>query len=83
MDKKALRRQISALKKAMTAEEIERYSAELTEKFLRLPAYREARSVYGYLPYNQEVRTVPLLRQAQKDGKRVAVDQQVVWCDLS
>ena len=87
MDKKALRRQIGALKKAMTAEEIERYSAELTEKFLKLPAYREARSVYGYLPYNQEVRTVPLLRQAQRDGKRVAVpkvfgeEMRFIWLD--
>lgn len=87
MDKKALRKQISALKKAMTAEEIERCSGELTEKFLRLPVYRQARSVYGYLPYNQEVRTVPLLRQAQADGKRVAVPKvfgetmRFIWLD--
>ena len=30
-------------------------------------------AIYGYLPYNQEVRTVPMLEQAMKDGKRVAV----------
>ena len=28
---------------------------------------------YGYLPYNQEVRTVPMLERALRDGKRVAV----------
>lgn len=87
MDKKALRKQISALKRAMTVEEIERCSAELTEKFLALPAYREARSVYGYLPYNQEVRTWELLRRAQADGKRVAVPKvfgdtmRFLWLD--
>lgn len=87
MDKKALRKQISALKKAMTPEEIDRCSRELTEKFLSLPAYRSARSVYGYLPYNQEVRTLPLLRQAQADGKRVAVpkvfgeEMRFLWLD--
>lgn len=87
MDKKALRKQVSVLKKAMTVEEIERCSVELTEKFLALPAYRGARSVYGYLPYNQEVRTVPLLRRAQADGKRVAVpkvfgeEMRFIWLD--
>lgn len=87
MDKKTLRKQISARKRAMTPEEIARCSAELTEKFLRLPAYREARSIYGYLSYNQEVRTLPLLRQAQADGKRVAVpkvfgtEMRFLWLD--
>ena len=73
MDKTALRRSIAAQKKAMTPEEIESKSAKLTEAFLATEQYRKANTIYGYLPYNQEVRTVPLLERALADGKRVAV----------
>ena len=73
MDKKQLRSEIRARKRAMTEAEIVEKSRILTEKFLATDFYRNARTVYGYLPYNQEVRTVPLLEQAIRDGKQVAV----------
>lgn len=73
MDKKELRKQIRALKQAMTQEQIDSASARLAELFYATEHYRNARTVYGYLPYNQEVRTVPILMQAIRDGKRVAV----------
>lgn len=73
MDKKELRRQIRELKRAMTNEQIDAASARLGELFLNCPQYKQAKTIYGYLPYNQEVRTVPMLEQAMKDGKRVAV----------
>jgi len=73
MDKTALRRQIRELKRQMTSEQIEDASARLAELFFKSDAYRAAKTVYGYLPYNQEVRTVPMLEQALRDGKRVAV----------
>ena len=73
MDKKELRRQIRELKQAMTLQQIEDTSRELAEKFLATPEYQEAKTIYGYLPYNQEVRTVPILEQALQDGKQVAV----------
>jgi len=73
MDKKELRAAIRARKRAMTEEEIVSRSQALTRLFLESEAYRQARTIYGYLPYNQEVRTVPMLEQALKDGKRVAV----------
>ena len=73
MNKKELRARIRAMKRAMTSEEIDRRSARLGELFLESEAYRQAKTVYGYLPYNQEVRTVPMLEQALRDGKRVAV----------
>ena len=38
-----------------------------------LPEYRQAETIYGYLPYNQEVRLIPILEQALREGKRVAV----------
>lgn len=73
MDKKLLRQHIRAQKKAMTPEQIEASSAALAEKFFASAQYAAAKTVYGYLPYNQEVRTVPILERAMADGKRVAV----------
>lgn len=73
MNKQALRAQIREKKRAMTEEEIVSRSMALTEKFLSTDAYRQAKTIYGYLSYNQEVRTGPLLAQALKDGKAVAV----------
>ena len=73
MNKKELRSQIKAAKKAMSVEEIEHLSLLLCGQFLETEEYRNAKTIYGYLPYNQEVRTWHLLEQALKDGKRVAV----------
>ena len=57
----------------MTEAEILQKSEDLTRQFLATPLYRQAKTLYGYLPYNQEVRTVPILAQALADGKQVAV----------
>lgn len=65
--------QIRQKKRAMTPEEIESSSQRLKDLFLQSALYRQAKTIYGYLPYNQEVRTVPMLEQALADGKRVAV----------
>ena len=73
MDKITLRKQIREKKRAMTPEEITAASEKLTANFLATDLYRQAKTIYGYLPYNQEVRTVPILEQALADGKRVAV----------
>ena len=73
MDKAALRRQIREQKRAMTEEQINAASARLGELFVATEQYRNAKTIYGYLPYNQEVRTVPMLEQALQDGKRIAV----------
>ena len=90
MDKTALRRQIREKKRAMTEEQITEASARLGELFAASEAYRQAKSIYGYLPYNQEVRTVPMLERAIRDGKRVAVpkcygdEMRFIWMeDLS
>lgn len=73
MDKAALRRKIREKKKAMSPEEMESRSARLGELFVQTEAYRKAKTIYGYMPYNQEVRTVPILERAIRDGKKVAV----------
>ena len=90
MDKKQLRKTIRDQKRAMTPAMIDEKSRILGEKFAAGEAYRQAKSIYGYLPYNQEVRTVPMLERALRDGKRVAVpkcygdEMRFIWMeDLS
>ena len=73
MDKKELRRTIRERKRAMTEEEIVSRSDKLGQLFAQSEAYKAAKTIYGYLPYNQEVRTVPMLERALREGKRVAV----------
>ena len=87
MDKKALRREIGAKKRALTAREIEDRSARLAEKLYATAQYREAKSLYAYLSFNQEVRTNPIIERAWADGKRVAVPKVLgdrmdfIWID--
>ena len=73
MDKQALRKMIREKKRAMTEAQIQEASARLAQQLYQSPLYRQATTIYGYLPYNQEVRTIPMLEQALAEGKRVAV----------
>ena len=87
LDKKALRKEIGLKKRAMTAAQIGDYSRELAGRLYETEFYREAKSLYCYLPYNQEVRTWPILARAKADGKRVAVpkvygdEMRFLWLD--
>ena len=87
MNKQELRAKIRAQKRAMTEEMIARKSEALGKLFVQSEAYKNARSIYGYLPYNQEVRTTPMLEQALRDGKKVAVpkcygdEMRFIWMD--
>ena len=87
MDKKTLRRTIREQKSAMTEEQIQAASADLAEKLFAHPSYERAKALYGYLSYNQEVRTASILERAQRDGKRVAVpkvcgdEMKFLWLD--
>lgn len=87
MEKREIRRAIREQKARLTQEQIEAASAALGTALRAHPMYRAARSVYGYLSYNQEVLTLPLLRAAQADGKRVAVPKvcgetmRFLWLD--
>ena len=87
MTKKELRRYIKGKKEAMSETQIAQTSEKLAGQLFDHPAYRQAAAIYGYLSYNQEVRTMPILEQAQRDGKRVAVPKVIgdemifIWLD--
>lgn len=73
MNKQELRSHIRSLKRQMTPEQIRNKSDALLALFTATEAYQNARTLYGYMSYNQEVRTLPILEQALRDGKRVAI----------
>ncbi len=73
MNKQQLRTYIREKKRTMTEAQIQMASCDLARQLAEHPLYRQAKTLYGYLPYNQEVRTVPMLEQALADGKKVAV----------
>ena len=87
MDKRELRGTIRTLKRQMTESEIAEKSNQLRTFFTSTDAYRNAKSLYGYMSYNQEVRTLPILEQALRDGKHVAIpkcygnEMRFIWME--
>ena len=87
LKKSDLRKEIRERKRRLTPAQIETASRALAGQLFAHPFYRQARSLYGYLSYNQEVLTLPILRRAQRDGKRVAVPKvfgdtmRFLWLD--
>ena len=73
MDKKELRSWIRQQKRAMTVDQMEQKSAVLAQQYFASELYKKAKTVYGYLPYNQEVRTTAMMEQTLRDGKRLAL----------
>jgi 5-formyltetrahydrofolate cyclo-ligase len=73
MDKQELRARMREKKRALTQEQIDDCSRRLAQRLYAHPFWQAARAVYGYLPINQEVRTLPVLLRALEEGRRVAV----------
>ena len=72
-DKQELRSAVRQQKRAMTSADIAARSEALCRMVLQTQQYQQASALYGYLPFNQEVDLMPLLRQAMADGKQVAL----------
>ena len=70
MTKKEIRAMIREKKKALSQEEIRDTSLKLCEIFVKQPFYREAKVLYPYLAYNQEIVTTPLIVRAWMDGRQ-------------
>lgn len=87
MDKRELRGTVRALKRQMLEKSILEKSEKLFRLFTATDAYRNSKALYGYMSYNQEVRTLPILEQALRDGKRVAIpkcygsEMRFIWMD--
>ncbi|MBU5481520.1 5-formyltetrahydrofolate cyclo-ligase [Blautia sp. MSJ-19] len=76
-EKKQIRKQIFAARKAHTDQQIADWSREIAEAVTALPEYRDCRRMLAYADYNHEVMTKYIIEAAWKDGKEVAVPKVV------
>lgn len=76
-EKKVIRKQIFAKRRACTDQEIQLWSREFTLRLTALPVFLEAERLLVYADYNHEVMTGFLIEEAWKKGKEVAVPKVV------
>ena len=73
MEKKALRKEIRALRASHSDTEIHSMSLEVLAHVLETAEYRNAETLFVYVDCKHETETSDLIRRAWTDGKRVAV----------
>ncbi len=73
MTKKEIRRTVKERRQSLLLEEGQAASEKICSYVCSLPEYKEADVIYCYVDYNHEVFTWPIMEQAMKDGKCVAV----------
>lgn len=71
--KKDLRDRMKKRRADIAHDEKAEMSAAIISSLTELDEYRQARALLTYVPLRTEVDTYPLIEQALKDGKRVAV----------
>nr|WP_295286533.1 5-formyltetrahydrofolate cyclo-ligase [uncultured Blautia sp.] len=76
-EKKAIRKQIFAARKAHTDQQIDDWSKKIAETVTSLSEYRDSQRILAYADYNHEVMTRYIIEAAWKDGKEVAVPKVV------
>ena len=69
--KKSLRERIIAQRNALDASDRRAYSAQIVERLLMLPEYREATIVAAYASFGSELDTAVFLREALAAGKQL------------
>lgn len=73
MNKKEIRTMMSSKKKQLSPAEIKEYSKKVCDILCSEKVYKDAKVIYPYLAYNQEIITDTLIERAWQDGKAVAV----------
>ena len=76
-EKKQIRKQIFAARKAQTDAQIEEWSRMIADRVTTLPEYKDAKRILAYADYNHEVMTGFIIEAAWRDGKEVAVPKVV------
>ena len=76
-EKKQIRKQIFAARKAHTDAQIEEWSRMIADRVTTLPEYKDAKRILAYADYNHEVMTGFIIEAAWRDGKEVAVPKVV------
>ena len=70
--KSGLRRAILAQRDAIPAQEVRRRSGAVSSRLFGLPELAEARVAMFFVSFRSELDTVPMIRQALSEGRRVA-----------
>lgn len=70
--KQAIRKTVFQRRKEADPARIKTDSAAICQKLCSLPAFREASWIYLYIDYKNEVMTEGIMKEALKQGKRVA-----------
>lgn len=73
MNKQALRRRFLRRLRSQPQRARQAKSRAIAGRLRRLEAYRQAKTLLCYVSFDGEVETLPILRKALSDGKRVAV----------
>jgi 5-formyltetrahydrofolate cyclo-ligase len=73
MTKKEVRTQIQTYKKGLTQEMIHTSSHNICNQFLADDLYHQAKVIFAYIPFNQEIRIHSIIEQAWLDAKPLAV----------
>lgn len=71
--KKELRKKMRTKRSMLTKEQVEEDSRKIVSRLLETAEYKNTKKVFCYVSFEEEVDTVPFIRQALSDGKRVAV----------
>ena len=71
--KNEMRKRFLKKRNELSKEEQEQKSFLIMEKLLKTEEYKNAETVFCYIDMGSEVKTVPFIEQAWKDGKKVAV----------
>jgi len=77
MEKKDIRKQVFRQRNEITAEKIREDSHLICQKIIQMDGFKEAGCLYAYMDSKGEVCTEELIREAWKQGKRVAVPKVV------
>ena len=75
--KAALRERYRAQRTALTPEQKARLDRDVAAHFFRLNQYRSCQTLLCYVSTRIEVDTIPIIRRALQNGKRVAVPRCV------
>lgn len=71
--KKEIRTEVKKYRREAPAELIRKNSDRICQKFLELPEYQNAATVFAYMDCKQEVETKRIIEQCWRDGKTIAV----------
>jgi len=71
--KKELRTHFRAVRGKISPEQKSLWDAAILRHILALPTYQECKTLLCYIPLPDEVDTIPLMKDAWRNGKRVAV----------